>query len=87
MQERNEWDIKQLQEWKKDVSTMARETEKRLRELEAFKETTVQQLIVIFDKLKLLQEGDQWIKRIFIISLVGAVVSAVSSLIVWAIQN
>lgn len=87
MQDKNAWDIEQLQKWKSDIAQTARDTEVRLRDLEKFKEATVQQLITIFEKLKALQEGDTWIKRAFIVSLIGAVVSAVFAALRWAIAN
>lgn len=87
MTDRNEWDIKRLQEWKAEVVSKLQEQDKWNREVATFKDTTVQQLIVIFDKLKELHEGDKWLKRMFTTALVGTGVSALGALIVWAFQN
>ena len=85
--EKNTWDIAQLQEKVKEAFELIKDHEGRMKAQETFKAATIEKLIVIFQKLEELQEGDRWIKRAFVVSLIGAVLSAISALIVWAIQN
>lgn len=87
LERQNQWDIERLKEKTEEFAEKLDKIEQRIHDLEIFKETTVQQLIVVFDKLKELQEGDKFIKRMFITALVGSAFSAVAGLIVWAIQN
>jgi len=87
MTEKNTWDIEQLKRQVERLEGRDGETELRLRTLESFKDSTVEKLIVIFAKLDELQEGDRWIKRVFVTSLVGGITTALISFVVWAIQN
>jgi chromosome segregation ATPase len=85
--DKNSWDIKQLQREAEDSRAVDKDHEARLRSLESFRDSTVEKLITVFNRLDELQEGDQWIKRVIVTSLVTGVIGAVISLIVWAIQN
>lgn len=87
MTDKNSWDIKQLQRETEDSRRVDQDHEARLRALESFRDSTVERLIVVFNRLDELQEGDQWIKRVIVTSLVTGVIGAVISLVVWAIQN
>lgn len=84
---KNSWDIKQLQRESEENRRINLEQEVRLRSLESFRDSTVEKLITVFKRLDELQEGDQWIKRVIVTSLITGVIGAVISLIVWAIQN
>lgn len=87
MTDKNSWDIKQLQRESEDSKVVDKDHELRLRSLESFRDSTVERLITVFNRLDELQEGDQWIKRVIVTALVTGVIGAVISLIVWAIQN
>lgn len=87
MTDKNSWDIKQLQRETEDSRRVDQDHEARLRSLESFRDATVERLITVFNRLDELQEGDQWIKRVIVTSLVTGVIGAVVSLVVWAIQN
>lgn len=87
MTDKNSWDIKQLQLVVDEVKQNWQGLEGRVRVLELFKESTVEKLIIIFNQLKELQEGDKWIKRVFITSLIAATLSTLGTLLVWAIKN
>lgn len=87
MTDKNSWDIKQLQRETEDSRRVEQDHEARLRSLESFRDATVERLITVFNRLDELQEGDQWIKRVIVTSLVTGVIGAVVSLVVWAIQN
>lgn len=87
MTEKNAWDIKQLQKENEDSKRVDLDHESRLRSLESFRDSTVEKLITVFNRLDELQEGDQWIKRVIVTALVTGIVGAVISLVVWAVQN
>lgn len=87
MTEKNSWDISQLQREAEESRTVDRDHEARLRSLESFRDSTVEKLITVFNRLDELQEGDQWIKRVIVTALVTGVIGAIISLVVWAIQN
>lgn len=81
---RQEWEIEQLKDLVKGLKEGQTKHHELLAELALFKATTVDKLLLIFAKLEELREGDRWIKRIFVTALIGAILSAVASLIVWA---
>ena len=85
--DKNAWDIEQLQSAMGEMKKNWQDHEGRMRIMESFKDSTVEKLIIIFNKLEELQEGDKWIKRVFITSLIAATISTLGSLIVWAFQN
>lgn len=87
MTEKNAWDIKQLQKETEDSRRVDQDHEVRLRSLESFRDSTVEKLITVFNRLDELQEGDQWIKRVIVTALVTGIIGAIVSLVVWAIQN
>lgn len=87
MTEKNSWDIQQLQRETEDSRRVDQDHEARLRAMESFRDSTVEKLITVFNRLDELQEGDQWIKRVVVTSLVTGVIGAIISLVVWAIQN
>lgn len=87
MTDKNSWDIKQLQRETEDSRKVEQDHEARLRSIESFRDSTVEKLITVFNRLDELQEGDQWIKRVIVTALVTGVIGAIISLIVWAIQN
>lgn len=91
MTDRIKWDIEQIKQREIDREVGYREKFKKIEEdmkdLWTFKTSTVEKLIMIFQMLEELKEGDKMIKRIFITSLVGGVFSGLSALVVWAIQN
>lgn len=75
MNEEN-WRIKQLEDSWADAKM-------RLMELERFKYTTVEQLKTLFEEVRELKRSNKWISQTFFYLLIGGVISAVSSLIVW----
>lgn len=87
MTDKNSWDIKQLQRETEDSRRVDQDHEARLRTLESFRDTTIERLVMVFNRLDELQEGDQWIKRVIVTALITGVIGAVISLVVWAIQN
>lgn len=87
MTDKNSWDIKQLQEKVAELINEWKEQKNRIEKLEKWKVATVEKLIIISEKLEELQEGDQFIKRVFITSLIGAVLSGIASVIVWAFKT
>lgn len=87
MQDKNAWDIVQLWKAMGELKDLYRDQEKEIKTLTEFKNSTVEKLIIIFATLEELREGDRFIKRVFITSLVGAVLSVLGSLIVWAFQT
>lgn len=85
--EKNTWEIEQMKARIGEVYDVAKKNAEKIHDLEIFKTSTVDKLIIVFDKLEELQEGDRWIKRVFITALVGAIVSAVFSLVMWGITK
>lgn len=86
-QDKNSWDIAQLQRESEDSRTVGKDHEARLRSLESFRDSTVEKLVTVFNRLDELQEGDQWIKRVIVTALITGIIGAIISLVVWAIQN
>lgn len=87
MTEKNAWDISKLKEDVAELRRVELEHEVRIRSLESFRDSTVERLITVFNRLDELQEGDQWIKRVITTALITAVIGALISGVVWAIQN
>ena len=87
MERENQFQINLLRNEHEALVRHVDDLETRQREMEKFKESTVEKLLVIFEKLDELRKGDQFIKRVFITSLVGAICSGLVSVIIWAFQN
>jgi hypothetical protein len=87
VEQRNSWEIERLKESVSQVNRKQEDQEVRLRALESFRDATLEKLIVIYNKLDELQEGDKWIKRVFISSLITAITGAIVSFILWAIKG
>lgn len=87
MTDRRQWEHEQLMEWRKEVIAKFENLEEWKRGQDEFKQTTILQLLTIVKRLEELQEGDKWIKRMFVTALVGTALSAVGGIIMWAIQN
>lgn len=91
MTEQTKWEVEQLKkrEEKKDEKNENRfqKLEEKVDALVIFKTATVEKLLMILQMLEELKEGNRVIKRIFITSLVGSVLSGITAAIVWAIQN
>lgn len=84
---KNTWDIDQLKKQTERTEAEIVNLKKDVDELQSFRDTSVQKFITIFNRLSEMQEGDQWIKRIFIGALVTGAIGTIFSLTVWAIQN
>lgn len=87
MTERNTWDIDRLKESRLENTRRIAILEDKMQKHDVFKETTIQQMLVVFEKIKELQEGDKWIKRMFITALTGTGLSALSAVLFWFINN
>lgn len=87
MTDKNSWDIRQLQKETEELRRETRDIDARVRLIESFRDSTVEKLITVFNRLDELQEGDRWIKRVIVTALVTGVIGAIISMVVWAIQN
>jgi len=86
MSEKTQWEVEYLQKENEQQNADLKNHEKRLRNLESFKDSTVEKLITIFRTIDDMKEDSRWMKRMFTSTLVGGIVTAVISLIVWFIQ-
>ncbi len=86
MSEKTQWEVEYLQKENEQQNVDLKNHEKRLRNLESFKDSTVEKLITIFRTIDDMKEDSRWMKRMFTSTLVGGIVTAVISLIVWFIQ-
>lgn len=86
MSEKTQWEVEYLQKENEQQNLDLKNHEKRLRNLESFKDSTVEKLITIFRTIDDMKEDSRWMKRMFTSTLVGGIVTAVISLIVWLIQ-
>lgn len=80
MPENTQWRLSKVEE-------QTKQNTEDIRDLVRFKERTLERLKTIFEKLKELQEGDRWIKRMFITALTGSILSVLGALLVWALQR
>lgn len=87
MSEKTEWEIEQLKLAEKATNKRLDNHAERIRGLESFKDSTIEKLLQIFNQLEVIKEGDEWIKRTFTKTLITAIIGAVFSFLVWAIQN
>lgn len=87
MSDKLQWEVDRIKESNKDKDKDIKDHAKRLSELEAFKISTIEKLLIIFTKIEEIKEGDKWIKRTFTGTLITAIIGAVVSFVVWAIQN
>lgn len=81
------WEIDQLKKQYERADAEITNLKKDVDELQSFRDTSVQKFITIFNRLKEMQEGDMWIKRLFIGALVTGACGSVFAFITWAIQN
>lgn len=86
-EQKNTWEIEQLKKQTDRVEAEVINLKKDVDDLQSFRDTSVQKFITIFNRLKEMQEGDQWVKRIFIGALVTGAIGSIFSFIVWAVQN
>ena len=70
-----------------NLEQTARDHEKRIRESEKFRESTVQQLKTIFERLKVIENSNKWVSQSFFYILLSGIVSAVFALINWLITG
>ncbi|WP_077325802.1 hemolysin XhlA family protein [Virgibacillus siamensis] len=80
MDEREKWRIKRLED---DNERMKNE----LDDLQRFKESTVEKLKTVYERIQDLESTNQWISRSFFYVIFGGVISAFGSLIVWLITR
>lgn len=70
-----------------NLEQTARDHEKRIRESEKFRESTVQQLKTIFERLKAIENSNKWVSQSFFYILLSGMVGAVFALINWLITG
>lgn len=85
--EKTRWDVGHLQKENKQQNKTISEHDSRIRELESFRDSTIEKLITIFKSIDEIREESLWLRRVFTSSLIGGVITAAISLIVWLIQN
>lgn len=84
---KTEWELKQLQKTTKKHEDEIEKIQESIFDFKAFKEITLEKLIQLSQAIEKFEEKDRWEKRTFTASLIGAVLSGVVSLIIWAFQN
>lgn len=87
MSEKTEWEVEQLKAANIETNRKLDNHAVSIRDFETFKVSTIEKLLQIFQQLESIKEGDEWIKRTFTKTLVTAIIGAVVSFVVWAIQN
>lgn len=87
MPEKTQWDIEHLQKENKRQNDQLAEHTREIRDLQSFRDSTVEKLITIFNTINDMKEDSRWMKRMFTSTLVGGIVTAVISLVIWLIQT
>lgn len=80
MENEEKWRVNKLEETQSDH-------DERIRDLEGFREATVQQLKTIFERLRAIENSNKWVSQSFFYILLSGVVSAVFALINWLITG
>lgn len=80
MDDKTKWEVERLKE-------ASAKHDERIGRLEVFQISTVEKLKTIFERLKDIEKTNKWVSQSFFYLLLGGVVSAVMSLIVWLIQR
>lgn len=86
MTDRIKWDIEHLKKDNRLQNEEIDELKQQVRNLESFRDTTMEKLITIFNIIEELKEGDKWIKRTFTTALITVSFGAIVSLLAWFIQ-
>ncbi|MBM7598068.1 uncharacterized coiled-coil DUF342 family protein [Virgibacillus halotolerans] len=87
MSDKTQWDIEHLQKKADQHEAKLNSHDKRLAALQSFKDSTVEKLLTIFKSIEEIKEESRWMKRSFTTALIGGIVTAVVSLVIWLIQN
>jgi hypothetical protein len=87
LSEKTEWEVEQLKISNKEINKKLDNHAVSIRDFETFKVSTIEKLLQIFSAIEVIKESDAWIKRTFTKTLITAIIGAVVSLVVWAIQN
>jgi len=87
MSDKMKWDIEQI---KKDNEAQDRrldEHDKQLSSFQSFKDSTVEKLITIFNSIDEMKAESKWMKKTFTTTLLGAIVTVITSILVWLITS
>ncbi|WP_405101394.1 hypothetical protein [Oceanobacillus sp. FSL H7-0719] len=87
MSDKLEWKIELLEKESKEQDETIKQNTKDIRDLQSFKDSTVEKLITIFTTINEIKEDSKWMKRTVIGGLITAIIGGIISLIVWLIQN
>lgn len=80
MDDKTKWEVERLKK-------TSEKHDERISKLEIFQVSTIEKLKTIFERLKDIEKTNKWVSQSFFYLLLGGVISAVTSLIVWLIQR
>lgn len=86
MPDKAQWDIEHLKQENQRQDERLAMHDKEIKALQSFQDSTVEKLITIFNTINDMKEDSKWMKRMFTSTLIGGIVTAVVSLLVWLIQ-
>ena len=87
MTEKHSWQIEQIHERLRKIDKENGSRDEKIDTLESFKDSTVEKLNVIFEKIEDLSESGKWLKRTLVGAMVAGVVTILTTLATWFIQN
>lgn len=87
MEEKNKWAIQRLDEKTAENKRRREDHEVRIRELESFKTETIERLKTVFNRLKDIEQSNQWVSKTFFTLIFGGVVTAVGTFLNWALSR
>lgn len=87
MEQKNSWEISQLQKTDTKQEGQLTDHEKRIQSLERFKVGTVEKLITVFTMLEEIRESGKWIRRLVSSALITAIIGAIVSAVSWVIKG
>lgn len=87
MPEKAQWEIEHLKKKADQHEIRLNKQDEKISVLQSFKYSTVEKLITIFNSIDEMKEDSRWMRKTFITTLVGGIVTVIGSLLVWLITS
>jgi uncharacterized coiled-coil DUF342 family protein len=85
--DKTQWELNRLNERTDKHEKRLDQHDEKLSSFQSFKDSTVEKLITIFKSIDEMKAESKWMKKTFTNTLLGAIVTVVTSIIIWLIQS
>lgn len=86
-EEKIKWDIDHLKKENEAQNKIIDAHETRMREMESFKDSTVEKLITIFNSIDEIKKDSDWMRKTLTTAIIGVIATVIGSLLVWLITS